>query len=937
MSRKTFYIIDGHAHIYRAYYAPFRDLTSPTGEPTKATYVFVQMLLSLIEQRKPDYLAMAIDSGDETVFRKQIYPQYKSSRRERPDDFTPQETRILQIVKDVGVPIFVLPGFEADDLIATMADRLGQESFDTYIVSKDKDLRQIVSDHVFLYDAQGDQVIDAADIEREHGYTPAQAIDIQTLIGDKTDDVPGIPGIGEKTAARLIAQYGSADGVLAHKDELTPKQRENVEKYAANIPLARQLVTLKKDVPLEFDPESCRFSGLDSQVLKASFQELGFTTLLKRLYGAQAVEKPARTSSASAQFSESLFSPADSPEHAQASSSDQLSHSFETSESCDYQLVNTQEGLARLAAALRAQKRFAFDTETTGLSAVSSELVGMSFSWERGSGYYVPVRAPQGNEILPLETVLDAIKPILEDVRIEKVGHNIKYDLLVMRQLGVHVRGVVLDSMVAMFLLDAGRLRYNIDTLALELLNFQKIATADLIGKGRKQITMDQVELGLITRYAAEDADIALRLANLLGPRLDAIPTLKQLNDTLEVPLIDVLVEMEHNGIAVDPAILKEQSRVLGERIDDLRERIIESAGVEFNVDSPKQLGEVLFNHLKLRVVKKTKTGFSTDAQVLEELSTEHECPRLVLEYRGLVKLKNTYLDSLSDYVCARTGRIHTSFNQIGASTGRLSSSDPNLQNVPVRTDEGRRIRMAFVPADAEHHVLLSADYSQIELRVLAHFTQEPALVSAFAANEDIHQAVAAEVFDVPLSEVTREQRSQAKVINFGIIYGVTAFGLSRRIDGLSVSDAHKLIEDYHKRFPGIAAFLQRCIEEAKAKGYVETILGRRRPIYDISSANPTTRNAAERVAINSVVQGSAADLIKVAMLNVHRRIQREHQPSRMLLQVHDELVFEAPIDRIDEQVSIISGEMIAAGKVIGLNIPLKVETGWGKNWQEVK
>jgi len=927
---KSFYIIDGHAHIYRAYFAPFRDLTSATGEPTKATYVFTQMLLNLIEQRKPDYLCMVIDSGDETVFRKDIFPEYKANRKERPDDFGPQEARILQIVRDAGVPIFVKPGFEADDIIATFARRLCNKGFETFVVSKDKDLRQVLNDCTKMYDVQGDKVIDAAVMEQACGYTPAEAVEIQTLTGDAIDNVPGIPGVGEKTAAKLVKKYGSADAVLQHLDELTPKMRENFEKFADRLPMARKLVTLRDDVEIDFDPEACKFVGLDQHALKSHFQNLGFTNLLKKLgpEGQAPVARVAPPPSPLGRFEESLFGSmpgnGEPPTLAEPA----------TGAGCRYELVQTQEQFDRFLIELKKQKRFAFDTETDALGAMNSKLVGMSFSWEHATGHYVPVCGPSGSELLPCAQVLAALKPILEDPSIKKLGHNIKYDLLVMKQAGVEVRGVEMDSMVAAFLLDASRMQYGIDRLALDLLNFRKVPTVDLIGKGRSQLTMDRVELNRIGCYAAEDADITLRLCDYIVERLDKVPELRKLNDQLETPLIEVLVEMERNGIAVDPKILKEQSGVLAGRIEALREKIHDVAGSEFNIDSPKQLEKILFQNLKLPSGKRTKTGFSTDVQVLEKLSKKHELPRLILDYRSLVKLKNTYLDNLTAYQSPIDGRIHASFNQTGASTGRLSCSDPNLQNIPIRTDEGRRIRLAFVPGDPERNVLLTADYSQIELRVLAHFTQEPALLKAFERDEDIHRAVASEVFGVPLEAVTREQRGSAKTINFGIVYGVSAWGLSDRIEGLSVDGARELINAYNKRFPGIQQFFQKCVREAQDKGYVETIMGRRRPILDINSGVLQQRNGAERAAINSVVQGSAADLIKQAMLNVHHRIRRENRPSKMLLQVHDELVFETSSDRVEAEAQMVREEMTGAMK---LSVPLKVEVGWGKNWQEVK
>ncbi|HEX8522858.1 MAG TPA: DNA polymerase I [Tepidisphaeraceae bacterium] len=933
---KSFYIIDGHAHIYRAYFAPFRDLTSPTGEPVKATYVFTQMLLNLIEQRKPDYLAMVIDAGDETVFRKEIAPDYKATRQQRPDDFFPQEQRILRIVRDAGIPIFSKGGFEADDLIATMAARLCDKGYHTFMVTKDKDLRQSLNDCTFMYDVQGDEVIDAKKLEEKVGYRPDEAIEVQTLMGDAIDNVPGIPGVGEKTAAKLVRKYGSAAAVLDHLQELTPKMRENFEKFGERLTVSRRLVTLDKDVPFDFAPEQCRFDGLNMDGLRQHLEELSLTALLKRINGDGDTKKPTSIPSRpsrAGRFSESLFGEEPRPAIAETSGNGDKPP-LQTCADCSYECVDTEEKFDIFLDMLREQKRFAFDTETTTLGAMQHPLVGMSFSWKHSTGYYLPVTGPAGCKLLDCAKVLACLKPILEDESVKKVGHNLKYDLLVMREAGVHVRGVWMDSMIAAFLLDSSRLRYGIDQLAEDYLNFKKIATTDLIGKGKKQITMDKIEMEKISCYAAEDADIALRLADLFEERLEEFPQLKKLAHEIEVPLIDVLVEMERNGIAVDENVLKEQSEVLGRRIEDLRQQILKEACCDFNPDSPKQLGDVLFNKLNLRVVKRTKTGPSTDAEVLDKLAAEHAVPRLILEYRGLVKLKNTYLDNLTQYQNPRTHRIHASFNQIGAETGRLSCSDPNLQNIPIRTDEGRRIRLAFVPGTREKNVLLTADYSQIELRFLAHFTQEPALMRAFQEDEDIHRTVASEVFNVPLEQVTRDQRGYAKTINFGIVYGVSAFGLARRIEGLSVSAAQDLINAYNKRFPSIKHFLEKCVMEAQSQGYVETIMGRRRPIPEIHSHIVAMRNAGERMAINSVVQGSAADLIKQAMLNVYRRLEREKRPSRMLLQVHDELVFETPLDAAEADAQMVREEMVNAMK---LKVPLKVEVGWSKNWGEAK
>jgi DNA polymerase-1 len=606
---------------------------------------------------------------------------------------------------------------------------------------------------------------------------------------------------------------------------------------------------------------------------------------------------------------------------------------YKNSHDNPYECVDTLDKLKQLVESLKGQSVFAFDTETDSLRACEANLVGMSFSFAEASGYYVPLRGPLGAQVLDPQEAIRLVKPVLEDESIHKVGHNIKYDMLAMRNAGVMLRGVIMDTMVAAFLLDASRMQYGIDRLAMDYLHFEKIPTSDLIGSGKKQITMDQVELDLITRYAAEDADISFRLYKLFTRQLDREPALRRLHDRIETPLIDVLATMEWEGIAIDPEVLRQQSDALGQRIERLRDEIFQAAGETFNIDSPKQLSVLLFEKLKLKSVKKTKTGLSTDIEVLEKLAVEHPVPRLVLEYRQLVKLKNTYLDTLTDHRSKKDGKIHTSFNQTGAATGRLSSSDPNLQNIPVRTDEGRRIRSAFVPSEPRN-VLLTADYSQIELRMLAHLSEEPALIQAFEKGVDIHATVASEVFGVPLDQVTRDQRNQAKIINFGIIYGVTAQGLARRIDGMDVASAAELIEAYNKRFPRVVRFMNECVNKARADGYVQTITGRRRPLSDIHSGVIHIRNMNERMAINSVVQGSAADLIKIAMVNIHQEIVRESRPLKMLLQVHDELVFETPEAEATSQVEFVRRLMTTA---MSLKVPLEVQTGFGKNWQELK
>jgi len=903
----TLHILDGHSQIYRAYYAPFGDLTSPTGEPTHATYVFCSMLLKLIADREPAYLAMAIDGPAEKLKRRQQYDQYKITRKPTPEDFHPQAERIVQIVRAMGIPVLEAEGYEADDVLATAVERLAGEDLDVVLVSRDKDLDQLVGPHVVLYDPMKDETTDAAAIEARKGYPPAKAVEVQTLTGDATDNIPGIPGVGPKTAAKLIAEYGSAAEVLAHADELTPKLRENVLAGAETLELARRLVTLERDVPIELDLERMRFAGIKGEAIRPIFVELGFNRLLGQLDGL------------GVEGGEDVDVAAVAAAGGQTTAGD-----------FQYTCIDTPEALNRLVADLSGVKRLAVDTETTSQRPMSAELVGISLSWKPGEAVYVPVAGPLGATTLPAELVRQKLGAILADETVEKIGQNIKYDMIVLAEADMPIAGPMFDTMIAAHVLDSTRMSYKMDLLAADYLNHRCIPIEDVIGKGRNRTTMDAVPVDVVTPYAAEDADVTLRLADVLAEKL-AAEGLTDLFANLEMPLLPVLTEMERRGVLVDPQILKRMESALSGQADTLRDRILELAGRPFNVDSPKQLGEVMFAEMGLPVQKRTKTGPSTDSSVLEQLAIHHELPALVLDYRKLMKLLGTYLKALGTFIHPRTGRVHTSFHQTGTATGRLSSSDPNLQNIPIRTDQGRKIRQAFVAP--EGCVLLSADYSQVELRVLAHFCGDQTLSAAFHAGQDIHRAVAAEVFGVAPEEVTSEQRAKAKTVNFGIIYGQTAFGLSISLR-IPRGEAAEFITHYRRRFPMIDEFLGRCVKAAKEQGYVETIFGRRRRILEIDSRNAQRRALAERLAINSVVQGSAADLIKQAMINVDGRIRREGRPSRMLLQIHDELVFEIPADAVEADSAVIVEEMSGA---IELDVPLKVDVGVGPNWMEAK
>ncbi len=912
MARRLF-IIDGLGQIFRCYYAPFQPLTAPSGEPTRATYVFSNMLMQLSREQQPDYLAVAMEGRDEEVFRREIDPEYKANREPPPEDLAPQIDRILQIVSSQGIPVLSVPGFEADDLMATICRRLADEDIEVVLVSKDKDLDQLLSDRVRLFDPGKEEFIGPDELRVSKGYGPEQAIEIQTLSGDSTDNIPGVKGVGPKKAAALIARYGFAAAVVEHADELTLAMKKNILAFADKIDATRQLVTLRRDVPVQFDLEACRFQGVNAAALQPIFAELGFRRLLEQMS-----DQPPAASRSEAP-----------PTSRRPDASLETGHATLLAGQRRYELIDDDEKFRAFITLLRKQKTFAFDTETTSLNPAWARLVGMSFSWEGGTAYYLPVGGV--GDCLPLEPTLDALRPIMADPKLKKIGQNLKYDLGVLGHHGVPVAGITFDTMVASFVLNPARRSHSMDALARELLGIEPIPISDLIGKGSKQIGFDSVETKRACEYAAEDADVTWQLGEILSEQL-AGSDLEPLFHQTEMPLVEVLAAMEAEGVKIDTDVLARMSNQLADRLAELTRQIHQAAGHEFNIDSTKQLAAVLFDELKLPVIKRTKTGLSTDAETLENLAWQHPVPKLVREYRELTKLKGTYVDTLPEMICERTGRIHASFHQTAAITGRLSSSDPNLQNIPIRTEIGRQIRRAFVPRDAEH-VLLTADYSQIELRVLAHFCQDDALNSAFAEDRDIHRFVASQVFSVPLEEVTSEQRSRAKAVNFGIIYGQTPYGLSRTT-GMSAGEARRFIDMYFMRYPGIRMFFDKVVADAKRVGYVQTILGRRRPIPDIGSRNRNTRAQAERLAVNTILQGSAADLIKRAMINIHRRITAEDRPPRMLIQVHDELVFDVPRDAVEAQADFVRREMTTA---LPLNVPIKVDIAWGDNWLEGK
>jgi len=918
---KKLYIIDGHAHIYAAYYAPMRQLTSPSGEPTKATYIFTTLLYGLIQRQKPDMLAVAMDSKTPT-FRTKIYPDYKAHRPPMPDDMPAQIGRIEQILQAMNIPMFRLDGFEADDIIGTLAKKAAADGHHVFICSKDKDILQLLDDHISTFDIKTQTSTNPATMLEQVGITPAQFIDCLTLSGDTSDNIPGVPDVGPKTALAWIRKYGSIENLYAHIDEIKGKRGDNLRKFKDKATLSKELVTIDCDVPLQIDYSDLTLKKFNEAELARLFTELGFSRLLTQL-GLTNTEHPDRAATVSERSLLSIEQPA---------SAKTVKH--------DYQLIDTQEKFDTFFTELKKQKLFALDTETTSINAMRADLVGISLSWPRPSeglaegrgwqphkAYYLPLKAPLGQRHLDIKTVRTKLAPILANENVKKIGQNIKYDMLVLRNAEMPIKGVYFDTMVASYCLDPAR-SHSLNNMAADFLNYQCIPISALIGKGKNQLTFDLVDTAAACEYAAEDADITFQLYNYLKNRLEQQPALKKLFQDVEMPLVCVLTAMEYNGVSLNTTLLKKMSGELAERLAELTGRIYEHAGSSFNIDSPKQLAVVLFDKLNLESIRLGKAGRSTDAAVLEQLADQHPIVELILQYRTLRKLQNTYVDKLGQLINPRTNRVHASFNQTITATGRLSSSNPNLQNIPIRTELGRKIRSAFIPEN-KTDCILSADYSQVELRLLAHFSKDKALSEAFATDRDIHRFVASQIYNVPIEDVTGEMRSSCKAVNFGIIYGQGAFGLSRSI-GISQPEAKKFIDDYFARYSSIRTFLDACVAAAKRTGYAETILHRRRKIANLTGKNANKRAQAHRLAINTVIQGSAADLIKVAMINIQRKIETENLPVKLILQIHDELVFELPADQADKHSQWINREMTGA---IKLDVPLKVDITSGPTW----
>jgi DNA polymerase I len=905
-------LIDGSNWLFRAFHA-LPPLTAPDGTPTGAVYGMNNMLRRLIKDYQPRHLAMVFDPPGRT-FREDIYADYKATRGATPEDLLRQFPLVVELCEAMGLRVLQVDGVEADDVIGTLATSAAAAGQEVLIVTGDKDMAQLVTPRVHLLDTMKNRRLDPAGVKERFGVPPERIVDFLALMGDTSDNIPGVPGVGEKTAAKLVAEYGSAEGVVAAAPEIKGKLGENIRAHLDRIPVAKDLATIRTALDLPVTPADLVPREPDEAQLEAFHARLGMSR-----------RPPAGEASAPAVSAAPAAAPAASPAPAAAPAAP-VTDSPRTRAT----LVLDAEGLEAMATRLERASLVCVDTETDALDANGSRLVGFSFAVEPGEGWYVPVAhdylgAPSQ---LPLEVVRARIGPLLEDPARPKVGQHIKYDLNVLARHGIEVRGVAFDTMLESYVLDAAGNRHDMDTLAEKYLGHRTIKFEDVAGKGKNQITFNQVALDKAAEYSAEDADITLRLHHVLFPRLCEVPALQRVFETIEMPLVPVLAGMERTGVKVDVPLLNRISGELAARMEEICAECHTAAGGEFNLGSPKQLQEILFTRLGLRVVSKTPKGDpSTAEDVLEVLAEEHPLPRKILDWRGMQKLRSTYAEQLPNAVNPRTGRIHTSYHQAVAATGRLSSQDPNLQNIPVRTAEGRRIRQAFVPEAG--NALLSIDYSQIELRLMAHFSGDERLVGAFRDGLDIHQATAAEVFGLPIDQVTSEQRRAAKAVNFGLIYGISAFGLARNL-GIGRGEAQETIDRFFGRYPGVKRYMDGTRASAHERGFVETLFGRRLYLPNIGSRNQAMRSYAERTAINAPLQGTAADLIKLAMIDVQHWLDRNAPEVRMIMQVHDELVFEGPRARIVELAPLIAGRMV---RVHSLAVPLVADYGVGDHW----
>ena len=892
-------LVDGSSYLYRAFHVPnLQQLSNSRGEPTGAVYGVTNMLRSLIREYRPEHMAVVFDARGKT-FRHALYPEYKANRPSMPEELAAQVEPLLAVVRAMGLPLLQVPDVEADDVIGTLARQAGEQGIDTVISTGDKDMAQLVNRHVSLVNTMSQTSLDEAGVAEKFGVTPGQIIDYLALMGDSSDNIPGVPKVGPKTAAKWLGTYGTLDNLIAKAGDIKGKVGESLREHLEQLPLSRELTTIRCDLELETVPADLQVQAADKEQLRTLYTDLEFIRLLDEL-DSDAGDKPA---------------------------------SAEGGPDADYQAVFTQAQLDDWLARLQQAGVFAFDTETTSIDYMAARIVGVSFAVNAHEAAYVPLAHdyPGAPDQLDREAVLAQLKPLLENRELSKIGHHIKYDRNVLANHGIVLDGMAYDSMLESYVLASTAVRHDMDSVALKYLGHTTIKYADVAGKGAKQLGFNEVPVETAAPYAAEDADITLQLHQAMWPQLSATPALEKIFTDIEMPLVTVLSDMEQTGVAIDTDMLARQSGELAQRILEIEQEAHREAGQPFNLGSPKQIQQLLFDKLQLPVLAKTPKGApSTAESVLQELALDYPLPRLILEHRSLSKLKSTYTDKLPQQVCERTGRVHTSYHQAVAATGRLSSSDPNLQNIPVRTEEGRRIRQAFVAPPGK--VLLAADYSQIELRIMAHLSTDAGLLQAFSAGEDVHRATAAEVFGVAPEAVSSDQRRSAKAINFGLIYGMSAFGLAKQLS-IARGAAQEYIDVYFARYPGVHDYMEATREQAREQGYVETVFGRRLYLPDIKARNGQLRAAAERTAINAPMQGTAADIIKRAMIDMHGWLATATGLDiRMIMQVHDELVFEVAETDVEAARGPVNELMRGAAS---LSVPLLVEIGTGVNWDE--
>ncbi|MGC9365011.1 MAG: DNA polymerase I [Fidelibacterota bacterium] len=892
--KKTLYLIDGSAIAYRSYFGMIRNrLTNSAGQPTGAVFAYVNSLLKLIEEEKPDYIGMVFDAPEKT-FRHKIYEDYKATREAMPDELVSQLPYIHKVTEAMNIPVIIRPGYEADDVIGTLAKHARQQGLQVYMVTGDKDFMQLLEPDIFIYKPTSGQkaveVIDEDGVVEQWGVRPEQIADYLGLIGDTSDNIPGVKGVGPAKARPLLQEFGSLENIIENVDKIgNPRVRDMIKENAEEAKFSKLLATIKTDVPVDIKIDTLRAQAINRDELIKLFEELEFYSLIKSFSTPKKAEKVDK----------------------------------------EYRTLKDRAEVVKLVQTLQNVQLLSVDLETTSVSPMLAEIVGISLAWEPDKAVYIPVRFPVSQKSLFGEDdnieFLELLKPVLEDSKIPKCGQNLKYDMLILKRSGIRLQAVEFDTMIAAFLIQPDSRSYKLDRLAQQYLNHTMQPIEELIGKGKNQITMDEVAVEKVGFYAAEDADVVLQLVPILQEKLEEDKT-TDIFKRIEMPLIPVLMQMEENGVYLDTDFMKQMSGDLSRQIENLTAKIYSAAGETFNINSPKQLADILFDRLKLNAGRKR----STAVNVLEKLRDEHPLPGLILDYRTLSKLQNTYVDAIPQLVNRRTGRVHSSFNQTAASTGRLSSSDPNFQNIPIRTDIGREIRKAFVP-QKKGWKILSADYSQIELRIMAHLSKDPELIKAFQEDVDIHTRTAALVYGVPEKDVLPEMRRVAKVVNFGIMYGAGPFRMSEELK-IPMQEARKIVDNYFNTYPGINNYIIATLNDARENGFVKTLSGRLRYVHDINSSNKNVREAAERAAINMPIQGTAADMIKIAMIRIHDRLITEKLRAMMILQIHDELLFEVAEDEVEVVTSIVKQEMEGA---LPLDIPVKVDIGVGNSWYE--